>query len=340
MPPKVSICLPNLNTRHYLPERMRSILAQTLPDWELVIVDSYSEDGAWEFFQEQARTDPRLRISQAPRGLYAGWNHCVRQSRGEYIYFATSDDTMAPDCLEKMLGALEANPACGLCQCELKIIDAQGKDFPVPWREFAFGRFARGWLDRRHIRRAPLDGLLGFTLETIYTSITQLLIRRAVFDRVGMFDENWGTVGDFEWGVRVGLLEDCVYVPEPLASWRIHPQQISNGSDARAVRRKMLAMLQVAFHRAKSKSGHSLGRLPLQRLLSFSRKQIITLGLDQGGARRRTATFLASEILRGNTEALRYSFSWHQRQLFTEAAQFAFLRAMLDHLDIPSPVFL
>ena len=339
--PKVSICLPNLNTRPYLPERLRSILNQTFQNWEVVIVDSYSEDGAWEYFQEQAHKDPRIRLSQAPRGLYASWNNCIRQSQGEYIYFATSDDTMEPDCLEKMVLALETHPECGLCQCGLEVIDEIGNAFPVSWREFPFGRFARDWLDRPHIRRAPLDGILYCALGTVYTSITQLLIRRAVFDRVGLFDDTWGTVSDFEWGMRAGLLEDCIYIPETLAAWRIHPQQISTGADAAAVRQKMISMISTAFRRTREKSKIDFDHWPVETLLNFYREQFVALGV------RRTKypplgaiAFLLKEIVCGNRQALMYGLSRKRRYSFQEARQFAALWALFSQLDIPAPEFL
>ena len=50
--PRVSICLPNLNNQRFLEERMRSILEQSYGDWELIVCDSYSDDGAWELLQE------------------------------------------------------------------------------------------------------------------------------------------------------------------------------------------------------------------------------------------------------------------------------------------------
>jgi glycosyltransferase involved in cell wall biosynthesis len=104
--PLVSICLPNLNTRRFLEPRMESLLSQTLNDWELIIVDNYSDDGAWEYFQK-FNDDPRIKLTQAPRaGMYANWNNCLRQARGEYIYVATSDDTCKPELLEKMVAAL------------------------------------------------------------------------------------------------------------------------------------------------------------------------------------------------------------------------------------------
>lgn len=314
------------------------------------MVDSHSEDGAWEFIQNEASKDQRIRISQAPRGLYQSWNKCIREARGEYVYFATSDDSMTPDCLERMVGAMEMHPECGLCQCDLKIIDAagqvlKGKDaagkiWPVLWQGFTFGRFAKDWLNRRHIRYAPLDGVLHFALETIYTSITQLLIRRCVFERVGLFDETLGTVGDFEWGMRAGLLENCIFVPETLAAWRIHPQQVSNGANIITVRRKMLAMTKVAFQRAQEKSVIDLKRWPLEEMLRFYRQQLIVLGFKRVSSRRRGIAFLAAEILRGNIEALKYVFSRRQRHLFEETAQFDALRSILKRMDVAAPLIL
>ena len=135
--PLVSICLPSLNTRPFLEERIASILGQTFGDWELVVSDSCSDDGSWELFQALARDVPRCRIDQAPRGLYPSWNHCLRQARGRYVYVATSDDVMALDCIGKMVAALEAHPECDLAHCPLRITDGEGRDLTSaahpPW---------------------------------------------------------------------------------------------------------------------------------------------------------------------------------------------------------------
>jgi glycosyltransferase involved in cell wall biosynthesis len=85
---------------------MQTILSQTLADWELIVCDSFSSDGTWEYFQ-QFKQDPRVRLYQVPKeGLYAGWNECLRRCRGEYVYIATADDTCKPELLEKMVAAL------------------------------------------------------------------------------------------------------------------------------------------------------------------------------------------------------------------------------------------
>ena len=334
--------MPNLNTRPYLPERFQSIFNQTFQDWELIVCDSYSDDGSWEYIQELAEHEPRMRISQTPKnGIYAGFNDCIKLARGEYVYIATSDDTMYPDCLEKMAAALEANPECGICQCRLEIIDENSKTHPqLCWDNYALGRFAPDWIKRTHIRRAPLDGILHFALQTIYTSLTQLLIRRRVFDRVGLFDRGWGSKGDFEWDVRVGLLEDCVFIPDKLATWRIHPQQATGKTESSAARREMLAMVRAAFERAQQVPGNKIAQLPLNRLLRFYREQIVSFGLCEAGNRRQYISFLAAEIFRGNMSALEYVFKRIRKKKFDEPTQFDQLRALLAQIPIPTPLVL
>jgi hypothetical protein len=225
--PRVSICLPNLNTRRYLEERIESILAQTYAGWELVVSDNYSDDGAWGFFEDLARRDERVRISQTPRdGMYANWNSCVERARGEFVYIATSDDTMAPECLQRLMDGLDANPDCELAHCRLRAIDEHGHDVPDWWsRDSMFARSSGGLLEQAHIRKAPFDGLLHLGGRSVYISITQLLIRRSLFARIGVFPRTWGSVGDFNWNMRAGLVANTVHVPNTWAGWRVHEAQ-------------------------------------------------------------------------------------------------------------------
>lgn len=226
--PRVSICLPNLNNRAFLGERLDTIYAQTFADWELIVSDNLSEDGAWEFFQEQAQRERRMHIAQAPRtGMYANWNRCVERARGEFVYIATSDDTIPPDCIEKLVAALDSHPECGLAHCSLRVIDESGNEPEEDWWEDSsmFGISSGGLLHKMHVRKAPLDGLLHLTGKSVYISITQLLIRRSVFERIGLFEPRWGSVGDFAWNMLAGLVVDAVHVPATWGGWRIHAGQ-------------------------------------------------------------------------------------------------------------------
>lgn len=229
--PRVSICLPNLNTLPYLPERIATIEAQSFTDWELLVYDSNSTDGAWEFFCELAAKDSRMRIWQGPReGTPASWTPCIREARGEFVYIATSDDTMAYDCIEKMVRALDRNPDCDLAHCPIKIIDENGEPGQDWWSANSLFVKSSGTLAASyHKRIAPFDGVLCMLGDNVYTSATQLLIRRSLFEKIGYYERFWGAVGDFHWNLRAGLASSTVHVPDTWGGWRVHQTQATAG---------------------------------------------------------------------------------------------------------------
>ena len=230
MTPRVSICVPNLNALPFLRERFETIFRQTLQDWELFVYDSRSDDGAWEFIQDLARREGRMRIAQGPReGPYPAWNECVRETKAEYVYIATSDDTMAPDCLEKMVAALERHKDCDLAHCPLVQIDEVGSCAAKPsWPDCTvFGHVNAELARQPHVSRAPYLGLLHLTGRSVFISITQLLIRRSLFSRIGDFPSKWRSIGDFNWEMRATLVANTAHVPDTWAGFRVHPKQLT-----------------------------------------------------------------------------------------------------------------
>lgn len=230
--PTVSILLPNLNNACYLEERFESILSQTFQDWELIVVDGYSDDGAWDIIQKYVAIDNRIKASQSRRdGIYAGINKCFFQSSGKLIYIATSDDTMYPICLERMVEALHLNPECGIAHCCLTVIDHKSNVVhPNPWDTYSASRFYGQLMSKEHIRYAPLDGILHAFIDTVYTSLTQLLVCRSVYSSVGLFSCEHGSWADFGWAMKASLLCNTVHIPRYLATWRFHPNQATDSN--------------------------------------------------------------------------------------------------------------
>ncbi len=228
----ISIILPNLNTNiEFLKIRLQSIFDQTYLDWECVVVDGFSTNGSWEYLKEHTMSDGRFKLYQKPkRGIYNAWNEGLKLARGEFIYVATSDDTMEPDMLEKMVEILEDCPSCGIAHCCLSIIDERGSLKKDNWDSFYPSTYFGDLMKEKHIRLAPHDGILHAFIKTVYTSITQLVIRRSVFNKTGLFIEDGGSIADFEWGMKAGLMNNVVHLPEYLAAWRIHDEQATTHS--------------------------------------------------------------------------------------------------------------
>jgi len=260
--PRVSILLPNLNHRRFLEERLATIQSQTFPDWELIVADSHSTDGAWELLQATARNDPRVHLSQTPQdGPYANWNRCLEQAKGEFVYIATSDDTMSPDCIKQLVSALDAHSDCDIAQCCLHAIDEHGTIVPDWWRLIGLARFLGDDYLRPHIRRAPYDGILHAGMHTIYHSITQVLLRKTIFAATGPFPTQYGGGGDFCWGMKAGFVCNVIHVPAFLATWRIHAEQVSHTYRETSAERAQMALMVDEALSARPIS-HPSSRLP------------------------------------------------------------------------------
>ncbi|PYL19270.1 MAG: hypothetical protein DMF41_10205, partial [Verrucomicrobia bacterium] len=109
-PPLVSVVIPCYDQAHFLSEAIESVLAQTYPHFELVVVDDGSNDNTAAVVNRY----PGIRyFRQENQGLAAARNAGLRQTMGEYLVFLDSDDRLLPSALEAGLRCFRENPACG-----------------------------------------------------------------------------------------------------------------------------------------------------------------------------------------------------------------------------------
>ena len=130
--PTVSVGLPIYNGERYLESALRSLLAQTFEDFELVISDNASTDRTEEICRDFLATDPRVRYHRNHKNIGGSPNHNrVRElSRGRYFMWASDDDLRAPTYLERCLDILEENPNLVICYTKTQRIDEHGQGIP------------------------------------------------------------------------------------------------------------------------------------------------------------------------------------------------------------------
>lgn len=129
--PRYSIVMPAYNAERFIGEAVESVLAQSVSDWELIIVDDGSTDHTAD---EVARfVDPRIRlIHQENGGVSAARNAGILATRGKYILFFDADDILLPEALERLGGLLEENPDAVLAYGEVITFDTDTGPIPVP----------------------------------------------------------------------------------------------------------------------------------------------------------------------------------------------------------------
>ena len=107
----VSIITPSYKCASLIGETIKSVLAQTYTDWEMLIVDDCSNDGTVEALQPYLEADKRIKlfVNEKNSGAAVSRNRALREAKGKWVAFLDSDDLWAPDKLEKQICFMEEN---------------------------------------------------------------------------------------------------------------------------------------------------------------------------------------------------------------------------------------
>lgn len=169
-------------------ETLQSLAAQTMPEWECIVVDDGSSDGSLDVVAEFAAKDARVRLMQRtrePKGACTCRNIAVENARGRYVLFLDTDDLLAPFCLEQRVTVLEAAP---------------NLDFAIfPMLLF---RETASAADRLWNIETTQDDLVRVLRQDPICQGTGSLWRRDAFVRLGMWDERLAIWQDIELHVR------------------------------------------------------------------------------------------------------------------------------------------
>jgi glycosyltransferase involved in cell wall biosynthesis len=135
--PLVSVVTPFHNTAQYLAECIESVLAQNYARFEYILSDNCSTDGSREIAERYARRDPRIRLILQPSLLsqVQHYNCALAEiSRDSYYCkIVQADDTLFPECLQRMVSAFEQSTSIGLVSAyDLKANKVRGSGFPYP----------------------------------------------------------------------------------------------------------------------------------------------------------------------------------------------------------------
>lgn len=124
--PLVSVYITNYNYERFIEQSVESVFAQTLADWELIIIDDGSTDNSKDII-ERYRDDERVTIIyQQNKGLNITNNVAMRVAKGKYLIRLDADDYLVPEALEKMAKVLEADDSLGLIFPDYFYVDAEG----------------------------------------------------------------------------------------------------------------------------------------------------------------------------------------------------------------------
>ena len=207
--PSVAAVIPVYNGAAFVADAIESVLAQTHPVAECIVVDDGSTDATPEVVR---RFGDAVRLVRQPNaGVAAARNRGASASGARYVAFLDADDAWAPEKLERQLAAAASVGGPAMVVCDLETFDESG----------VLGRVA--------MRPGPdtlRDMVLFEGVETVSCSSTALL-ERSLFDALGGFDPQLSQSADWDFTARACLAGPVVSVPEPLVRYRVHGANMS-----------------------------------------------------------------------------------------------------------------
>lgn len=212
--PAVSVIMAAYNHGAFIPAAIESVLAQTMPDLELLVVDDGSTDATPDAVRPYL-ADPRVRyFRQENRGQAAAKNHGIARSTGDFVAFLDADDVWLPRKLERQLPLFDA-PRVGVVHSQREVIDARGKIRPTPRRKLPHGDV---------LNQLFVDNFVCFS---------SAVVRRTCFEARGVFDERFRVGIDYELWLRMAAKFLFRHVDEPLTLYRTGHGQLSDRKDER-----------------------------------------------------------------------------------------------------------
>ena len=203
--PLVSVVTPSYNQAQFLDQTIRSVLSQTYPRVEYIILDGGSTDQSVEIIKGYA-DQIAFWVSEPDRGQSDAINKGLRRSRGEIVAWLNSDDRYHPWTVQRAVDALLENPRAGMVHGHHRFIDEDGKVIQDTLADTDRSRF-------------DLERLLS---ARDFINQPTVFIRRSALEQVGLLRDDLHYAMDYELWIRLGKRFPVAFVNGIQADYRLH----------------------------------------------------------------------------------------------------------------------
>lgn len=206
---RISVVIPMYNAQDEIVNALASVIHQTFPAAEIIVVDDGSTDQGMEkvraFCEHSAR--PVKYIRQENQGPAAARNRGIREAKGEYVAFLDADDTWEETKLEKQMAKLESSPESPFCFTDMRHV-VNGE---VIHESYLHER------DYRHLTEGQIYENL---LRQNFIFTPTVVVKRDIFESIGLFDETLRVSEDYDLWLRIARKFPVCFVDEILVTRR------------------------------------------------------------------------------------------------------------------------
>ena len=205
---KVSIIMPSFNKAKYISESINSVISQTYTNWELIIVDDYSNDDSQEIISSFASKFDNIKTHFNPENK--GANYCrnfgIENAKGSYIVFLDADDLLAIHCIEDRMNVMNKNNTLDFCVFTMGVFNKKIGDSDLEWKPTS---------------KSPLTD---FLFHQLPWAIPQPIWKTDFIRSIDGFNQDFVRMQDVELHTRALLIENVLYkqiVAKPDCYYRI-----------------------------------------------------------------------------------------------------------------------
>ena len=215
--PLFSVMIPVYEPGPYLLETLASILSQDLGTdaMQIAVLDDASPRVDVNSLIASSPWAKRVTVFRNERnlGLAGNWNEGIRQARGRYVHLLHQDDLVSPGFYARINSGFDASSDVGMAFTRYRFIDAQGAETKRSDLERRKAGIVNNWLLR--------------ITERYRVHCPAAVVRRSVYESLGGFRSDLSYALDWEMWVRIAARYSVWFEPEPLASYRQHPDNAS-----------------------------------------------------------------------------------------------------------------
>ncbi|MBK9925980.1 MAG: glycosyltransferase [Anaerolineales bacterium] len=206
--PVVSIIIPNYNHAQYISDAINSVLNQTYPDYEVIVVDDGSKDNSREVIDAYGG---KIRaIYQQNQGLSAARNTGITAAQGDYIGVLDADDMYEPEFISTLVSLLESQPDADGVYCGYRFVDHLNN--PLPQVE---------------AREVAPEKLYGALVDGNFLVPESIFVRKYCYEKVGLFDTSLRALEDLDMWLRITSQFRVTHTTKILTRHRILPGSMS-----------------------------------------------------------------------------------------------------------------
>lgn len=238
---RVSVVVPNYNYERFIDERLGSILKQTYPIYELIVLDDNSSDGSVQAIRERLANqaiDNRLVVNSANSGsVFAQWKRGVELAKGDYVWIAEADDLSDPEFLAAVMEGF-GDERTVLSYCESKQMAETGELICEHYRDYVADISVDKWT-QSYIADGKQEISSALAVKNTIPNVSAVVFKRAIIEDVleRYFDDirQFRVAGDWMVYLRMADRGMIAFVPEPLNRHRRHAASVTIGGDAEAL---------------------------------------------------------------------------------------------------------